>query len=150
MHRCLCTWMEGCFRSAVYIWIFFPFPDLLLPVHFSDDRHLSHFQGRGGSGGSKKNSCFYCGKSFAVRASLEAHVAGVHYKAKMYKCDRCGMAFTYKTNVYRHRKVCKGSNSNSQFSASNWSLKPNFTFYCTIGTFSSFGCLKCTWSSTGN
>ena len=54
-------------------------------------------------------SCYICHKMFAVRASLLAHIAGVHYKSKMYKCQFCGMQFAYKTNVYRHRKTCKSA-----------------------------------------
>lgn len=74
------------------------------PIVFSPGRLISRSEGRG-----ENNCCQYCGKSFTVRSTLEAHIAGVHFKTKRYRCSDCGMDFTYKTNVYRHKRICKGS-----------------------------------------
>jgi DNA-directed RNA polymerase subunit RPC12/RpoP len=77
--------------------------DWSLPIAVSPSRMVLQPESR-----NEMNQCQYCGKNFAVPATLEAHVAGVHFKTKRYKCSACGMDFTYKNNVYRHRKTCKG------------------------------------------
>ena len=84
------------------------FPDWPGPTDFTVASDPSKYLCRHIRGLSQQNQCYLCKKSFASRSNLDAHITGVHYKAKMYKCVQCGMSFTYKNNVYRHRKLCKG------------------------------------------
>lgn len=53
--------------------------------------------------------CQLCGKSFNLKAHLDAHVLGVHGEEQnpenVLRCDLCWQKFRYKANVSRHMKA---------------------------------------------
>ncbi|XP_029572247.1 uncharacterized protein LOC115164159 [Salmo trutta] len=77
----------------------------------------------------KEHVCRLCGKSFASSAKLYKHGYNVHHTKtrsynvrpkcqntyRSYKCQKCLMTFNYSSNFSRHKKRCKGAETNEKF-----------------------------------
>ncbi len=51
--------------------------------------------------GDKPYGCAHCGKSFADRSNLRAHMQ-THSAFKNYKCKRCNKSFALKSYLNKH------------------------------------------------
>ena len=54
--------------------------------------------------------CFICNQDFKTDVQLGEHHATVHAGVKPYVCDGCGLSFSRKNNITKHKKsgACKG------------------------------------------
>ena len=52
----------------------------------------------------EKSSCDKCGKSFANKSTLKAHVDVVHEGKRSQKCEECNKIFTQKSDLKKHIK----------------------------------------------
>jgi len=52
--------------------------------------------------GEKMFVCEICGREFAWKRALDAHVLGVHQKMNRYECALCGAKYRNRLNVRRH------------------------------------------------
>ncbi|XP_029958183.1 zinc finger protein 1035 [Salarias fasciatus] len=60
--------------------------------------------------------CEVCTRSFSAQSKLSRHVTMFH-TAKLYKCSRCGSAFSHEKSLKKHRKVNRCRRSSIQGSA---------------------------------
>ena len=62
----------------------------------------------------KEHFCDICGKSFKTKIRYNVHVRGVHEKKKPFKCNKCGLAYTYSNGLRFHKKSgnCGGEPKN--------------------------------------
>ena len=62
----------------------------------------------------KEHICDICGKSFKTKERYRVHVSGVHEKKKPFKCNKCGLAYTYINGLRFHKKSgnCSGEPKN--------------------------------------
>ena len=54
---------------------------------------------------SDQLQCPECGKKFAQKPNLKAHMKGTHEKIKDYNCSFCKYTSSYKSDVTRHVKL---------------------------------------------
>lgn len=71
---------------------------------------------------SGKHSCQYCGKSFYRLQYCTDHINAHHLRTKPHTCSVCGVGFSYKTSLHRHKSLMghrtsgrKGMRSSSHF-----------------------------------
>ena len=51
--------------------------------------------------------CKTCGKTLSTKVALNDHMT-VHTGERPHKCEKCGSSFKRTTNIWRHKRRCKG------------------------------------------
>ncbi|XP_030833353.1 zinc finger protein 585A [Strongylocentrotus purpuratus] len=93
-----------------------------LLLHLKERHSTSNGKGQPGQTKSDKHKCTKCGFNCSDENSLKTHVKN-HDKAP-YGCDVCGLMYTQKQFVMRHKRVKHGAASPDKPSALNSTLSP--------------------------
>lgn len=64
---------------------------------------------------SGRHTCQYCGKLFSRLEYCTDHINAHHLKTKPHTCNVCGVGFSYKTSLHRHKSLMGHKTTGTRF-----------------------------------
>uniref|UniRef100_A0A1I8C0W6 C2H2-type domain-containing protein n=1 Tax=Meloidogyne hapla TaxID=6305 RepID=A0A1I8C0W6_MELHA len=88
--------------------------DINLTIKKSKNKKLNNGKSGGGGGGKTTHKCPHCTFTTFMSQHMKSHLrAHDNFVGQMYICDVCGMAFSQKANMHRHRGTHSGMQEHS-------------------------------------